>query len=120
MADVFHDVDSLLNDPIFEGLDTTYYDLLNKLAVALVDYRMEHDLSQKQLGEVLGVTQAMVSKYESGDYNISMKAMCDLTRRLNIPFSIKIGEEALPVKQHSVYLPYTDMPVMQEQDQNIA
>lgn len=34
----------------------------------LLGYRAKHNLSQKQLAEIIGVRQEMVSKYESGEH----------------------------------------------------
>ena len=40
-----------------------YYEILNNISIAVVDYRVKHGFSQKQLAEMLDVSQAMVSKY---------------------------------------------------------
>lgn len=84
MGDLFSDVD-------VNGSEYIYYDTLGKISAELVNYRIRHDLSQTGLAKILGVTQAMVSKYESGDYNISLKAAIELLSKLDIPFSFNIG-----------------------------
>lgn len=73
-----------------------YYEMLDSISIAVVDYRAAHGLSQRQLAEQLGVSQAMVSKYESGDYNISLKALIELFDKLSIEMDIRIGEAAHP------------------------
>ena len=48
------------------------YEIYYQISTALFDYRIKHNLSQKKLAEKLGVTQPMVAKLESGDYNYKM------------------------------------------------
>ena len=75
----FMDAFSAVND-IFgelspeERLEERYYDILNQI----------------QLSEKLGVTQSMISKYESGDYNISIKALNDLCGKLGFALDVSI------------------------------
>ena len=98
---------------IFGGLpytaDDRYYEILNNISIAVVDYRVKHGFSQKQLAEKLDVSQAMVSKYESGDYNISLKALVSLLDKLNIRMSIDFdGVSAVsePELKESSYVRY--------------
>jgi len=72
-----------------------YYEMLDSISIAVVDYRVSHGLSQKQLADKLGVSQAMVSKYESGDCNISLKALIELFDKLAISFDIRFGDSSL-------------------------
>ena len=51
------------NDPEYR-----YYDLLDKISVCLVNYRVKRGMSQTELARQLGVSQTMISKYESGDW----------------------------------------------------
>lgn len=86
-----------------------YYEILNNISIAVVDYRVKHGFSQKQLAEMLDVSQAMVSKYESGDYNISLKALVSLLDKLNIRMNIDFdGASAVsePELKESSYLRY--------------
>ncbi len=88
-----------LIDQLFPGIDldtneARYYDTLNNIAIAVADYRYDHGLTQSDLAKRLGVTQAMVSKYESGDYNISLKAAFELFEKLGLRFSCQIDPPA--------------------------
>ena len=67
-----------------------YYDLLGEISVRIVDYRKEHALSQAQLADLLGITQAMVSRYESGDYNFSVRTLNDLCEKLGLSLEIRM------------------------------
>lgn len=77
-------------DELMAEIDTNdsefiYYDALGRISADLVNYRISNGLSQTDLATMLGVSQAMISKYESGDYNISLKAMVQLYCRLKLP-----------------------------------
>ena len=93
MNDLFGDVDDKDSEYIF-------YDTLGKISIELVNYRIRNGLSQADLARMLGVTQAMVSKYESGEYNISLKAVIELLTKIGIHFDLNIGkaetEDELP------------------------
>ncbi|WP_448374547.1 helix-turn-helix domain-containing protein [Fervidobacterium sp.] len=62
--------------------DSQYISVLAHVAGELLAYRKKHRLTQKQLAERLGVTQAMVSKLESGDSNISVKKLAEIAAKL--------------------------------------
>lgn len=47
-------------------------------------WRVEHNMTQKQFAEYVGVTQAMVSKWESGEYNFTVKTMAELCDKLGL------------------------------------
>ena len=74
-----------------ERIEERYYDILNNISIALVEYRIKHNLNQKQLSEKLGVAQSMVSKYESGDYNISIKSLNELCGKLGFSLNVNIS-----------------------------
>jgi transcriptional regulator with XRE-family HTH domain len=62
-----------------------------ELAVALLRYRAENDLSQRALAEVLGVSQPRVAKLEAGEHNPSVDTIINVVRRLGIEFAIDIA-----------------------------
>jgi predicted XRE-type DNA-binding protein len=59
--------------PIYTRVDPDFRAEWQRLAPArafattLLRYRAEHDLSQRELGELLGVSQPRVTKLESGE-----------------------------------------------------
>lgn len=67
-----------------------FYDLSYQLSTYIFDYRMNHNLTQKDFAKLLGVKQPMVSKLESGNYNISLQSICDVMAKLDtrIEFSL--------------------------------
>lgn len=99
---------SLFSDVDMESSEYIYYDTLGKISAELVNYRIKHGLSQAGLAKILGVTQAMVSKYESGDYNISLKAAIELFSKLGVSFSFNIGEEKTTIEMPFAEEEYTN------------
>ena len=83
----------LFPDTDFDTALGRFYEAQNNIAIAVSEYRYKHNLTQTALADLLGVTQAMVSKYESGSYNISLKAAYELFDRLGMRFMCHIEEE---------------------------
>ncbi|NLN87593.1 MAG: helix-turn-helix transcriptional regulator [Syntrophomonadaceae bacterium] len=75
------------------------YDIYYKISMALFDYREKHKLSQKKLAEILGVTQPMVAKLESGDYNYTVEQLWKIATKLNFTFNIDFEMRS----EYSVY-----------------
>lgn len=54
------------------------YRVVEDVARLLLGFRMEHDLTQKQLADRLGMTESMVSRLESGQHMPNLKTLCRL------------------------------------------
>ena len=82
-----------------EAVEYRYYEILGNISRMLVEYRINNNLNQKQLSSLLDVSQSMVSKYESGDYNISIRALNELCGKLNIDLDIRMTSKTIdPIK----------------------
>jgi transcriptional regulator with XRE-family HTH domain len=68
------------------------YEIYYQISTALFDYRIKHNLSQKKLAEKLGVTQPMVAKLESGDYNYTIEQLWKIANKLGFAFHIEFKE----------------------------
>lgn len=64
------------------------YDIYYEISTKLFEYRIEKKWSQKKLAEVLGITQAMVSKLESGDYNYTVEQLWKISKKLGWKLNI--------------------------------
>jgi transcriptional regulator with XRE-family HTH domain len=62
-----------------------------EFAVALIRYRADEKLSQRELAERLGVSQPRVNKLESGDHNPSVETIINAAKKLGIEFAIDIA-----------------------------
>lgn len=57
-----------------------------QIAVSIFNARKARGMTQADFAKLCGVTQAMVSKWESGDNNFSITAWAELAHRLSLPF----------------------------------
>lgn len=81
--------EELRSDPEFraEWERTT---LARAVAVAVVRYRSERDLSQRELAKLLGMEQPQVARLERGDVNPSMDMLMRVANGLGIEFAINV------------------------------
>ncbi len=63
--------------------------LLVDIACEFINYRATYKMTQKELAEKLEMTQAMVSKLESGDYNPTVKMLFEIAQKLSWNFSLQ-------------------------------
>jgi transcriptional regulator with XRE-family HTH domain len=70
--------------------------LARAIAVAVVSYRAEHDLSQRDLAHQLGMKQPQVARLELGEVNPSMDTLMRISSRLGIEFTIDIHRAGAP------------------------
>lgn len=78
--------------------------LARAVAVQLVAYRAENQLSQAALAERLGMTQPAVARLESGEHNPSFPTLLRLSEALAIELAIDItprGREPLLIRQRA-------------------
>jgi len=79
-------------DRLDKGEKDDLYDIYYTISIALFDYRLKYNLSQKKLAEKLGVTQPMVAKLESGDYNYTIEQLWKIATKLDFQFNIEFKE----------------------------
>ena len=60
------------------------------VALRLVGYRVEHDLTQTALGRILRMPQSAVARLESGDHVPSLETLVRLSDALDIEFLVDI------------------------------
>jgi transcriptional regulator with XRE-family HTH domain len=60
------------------------------------DLRTDHDLSQKQLADYLGMSQTGYSKYEVGTNDIPTQILIKLARFYNVSVDYLLGETDNP------------------------
>lgn len=82
--------EDLLKNPEFKA----YWErttLARAVALAVLRYRTEQHLSQKQLGVALGIPQPHVSRLEMGEHTPSLEMLQRLARVLEIRFILEVG-----------------------------
>jgi transcriptional regulator with XRE-family HTH domain len=85
-------MDDLLNTIFnnFSDEDLQTADMLSMIATAISSKRIELHLNQSQLAKKLGVTQAMISKWENGDYNFTIRQIVKIFNKLGLDVDIAI------------------------------
>lgn len=90
----------------FDGEDSGFKqemevdDLLVDIACEFINYRVRNHLSQKELAEKLQMTQAMVSKLESGEYNPTVKMLFEIAKKLSWKFRVQFEDSAQQYDYH--------------------
>ncbi len=77
-------------------------DILVDIAVKIIQYRIKNNLSQKELTQKLGISQAMVSKLESGDYNPTVKMLYEIAKKLGFELEIEFREKTSHAQHQNV------------------
>lgn len=65
-----------------------------KIASAILTKRYELKMSQTDFADYMNVSQAMVSKWESGENNFSISAIAEICEKLSMVFDINISKPA--------------------------
>lgn len=78
--------------------DKTESELKNISDLALISAaiemkRVDMNMTQKEFAEYLGISQAMVSKLESREYNFTIRMLNDIFARLELSLEFKIGDK---------------------------
>jgi len=83
----------------FDEEERIFIDAMAQIAGQLMAYRKEHNLTQKDLAEKLGISQAMVSKIERGK-NVSIRVLSRIVSKLGgrLEVSLGISKEAIQKK----------------------
>lgn len=71
-----------------------YADLLAYIATFFIKYRFEKKLTQKELAQLLGISQVMISKIENGKWNFSIEKLNNYVRKINAKLVLKIESES--------------------------
>lgn len=67
--------------------------LAHAVAMRVIGYRIDHDLSQSGLARLLGMHQPTIARLEAGDHEPSLATLSRLARALGLEFHIDIAPE---------------------------
>ena len=65
-----------------------------KISMFILKYRQDLNMTQKEFAKKMGVTQAMVSKWESAEYNFTVETIAQICEKLNTTFDIEFKPES--------------------------
>lgn len=69
--------------------------LLSKISASIVKKRLDMGLNQTEFAKKMSVSQAMVSKWESENYNYSIEGLADICAKLDLDIDISIKDKTL-------------------------
>lgn len=98
-----------------EGLSTEdllFSSIASDLAVAISSKRIDMRLTQKEFAEMLGKSQAMVSKWENGECNFQLKTLIEIAQKLNLTVDVSLKKPKVkPVDRKNFSDKIIDFPV---------
>ena len=83
LKDFFHVFEDALSSS-----DIMSSKVLSEISAYIVKSRAELGMTQKQFAKYMNVSQGMVSKWESSDYNFSVKTLADLAAKLGTDLTV--------------------------------
>ncbi len=66
----------------------------NQLAILVIQYRVDHDLTQTALARQLGMSQPAVARLEAGDHEPSVATLMRLARHLGITLRLQLSGDS--------------------------
>lgn len=89
--------EDLERDPVFRA-EWERTAVARAVAIAIVRYRGEHDLSQRELADRLGMKQPQVARLELGEINPSIDTLMRISSGLGIEFTIDVRPVGKPAR----------------------
>ena len=83
--------------------------LQSLIASEITGYRIKHSMTQSALAQFLGVSQGMLSKWESGDCNFRLSTLVSIATKLGIEMQSPFVP-AVPKAYHSTFSNITKFP----------
>lgn len=65
--------------------------LLGKISASIVRKRLELHMTQREFADYMHVSQSMVSKWEGGDYNFSIKTLAEVAENLGMELTVNLS-----------------------------
>lgn len=80
-----------ITNPLSEAKITASY-YMSEIALTIIKERQKRNMTQEQFAELFDVTQSVVSKWENGNYNFTIKNLAKISDILDLNFNIKFTE----------------------------
>lgn len=65
---------------------------VSQVTAAIIKERKRLGLDQKEFADKLGVSQSLVSEWENGNSNFTIKSLAEIAAKLDMCLDIKIGD----------------------------
>lgn len=88
--------------------DIVASNVLGSISASIARQRLQSNMTQKEFADYMCVSQGMVSKWEGGDYNFSIRTLADIAEKLNMELTVNLEpkKKEIQVKhiQNTVYI----------------
>lgn len=68
-------------------------DILYNISMKIFDYRIENKMKQSELAEKLNISQGMISKLESGEYNPTVQQLWKISKKLDMKVIVSLEKK---------------------------
>ena len=93
-----------LFDEYIDEDDIMSSQILSQISTEIVKYRIKNKMTQKKFADFLNISQSMVSKIESEDYNFTIKQLVKLSNKMNLYFEVILKDEKPIIKTVNNYI----------------
>ncbi len=73
--------------------------LANEVAIRVIRYRAENELTQTAFGRLVGMRQPHVARLESGEHEPSVSTLARLSAALGVDYTLAITPEGVHLQQ---------------------
>lgn len=88
--------------------DIVASNVLGSISASIARQRLQSNMTQKEFADYMCVSQGMVSKWEGGDYNFSIRTLADIAEKLDMELTVnlELKKKEIQVKhiQNTVYI----------------
>ena len=82
----------LLSSYLDEG-DIFAAEALATISSKIIEKRLAHGYSQTEFAKYMNVSQSMISKWESGDYNFTINTIASICSKLRLELKVELREK---------------------------
>jgi DNA-binding XRE family transcriptional regulator len=79
-----------MDDPAY-GVEYERTRFANQIAIRVLRYRAEHNLTQTAFGRLVGMRQPHVARLEAGEHEPSLSTLVRLSTALGVDFTVDIS-----------------------------
>lgn len=98
----------------------TFNVLCAKVSANILKKRIQSGKTQKEFAKYMGVSQGMVSKWESGNYNFTIKAIAEIFDKLNISCKFDVISDSAKAYKPIPIIKYENAKFVFNKNENLS
>lgn len=109
-----------LFENVIQPEDIIYAKISSQVSSAIVKERLRLKMNQKEFADYIHSQQSLVSRWESGKYNFSLRKLSEISAALDMKLNLSLTPRRVQRKEFFStdtikYSDWTDVPVMQRE-----